>query len=58
MLTFFSGFVEPDKIETYIENRSKYTARGRGAVFSDAVKQMEDYISDPVVCYIESVFSN
>lgn len=45
----FSGFIEPSKLESYIENRSKYVAKGKGSVFHDAVKQIEEYISDPVV---------
>lgn len=42
----FSGFIEPRKIESYNENRSKYVAKGKGSVFHDAVKQIEEYVSD------------
>lgn len=33
-----------------MEYRTKYSLKGRGAMFNEAVKQMDDYISDPVVC--------
>lgn len=57
-LLLFSGFVEPGKIEAYVENRSKYIAKGKGTAFSDAVKQMEEYIADPVVIHTEIISSN
>lgn len=32
-----------------MQNREKYAKIGRGAAFHEAVKQTEEYISDPIV---------
>lgn len=47
----FSGFVDSDKVVDYNDNRSKYVSKGKGFDFTEAVKKIEEYISDPVVCY-------
>lgn len=33
-------------------NREKYSKIGRGAGFNDAVRKMDEYISDPSVSFI------
>lgn len=52
LLTIFaiSGFVDKDKIADYDSNRQKYISKGRGIGFQTAVKHMDEYKSDPLVC--------
>lgn len=45
----YSGFVDNDKIEQYAQNRTKFLAKGKGSSFKDAVRQIDEYISDPMV---------
>lgn len=50
------GFVDLDKVENYSKNRLKFIAKGKGAQFADAVKKMDEYISDQMVCkYYKSI---
>lgn len=51
------GFVDSDKIVDYKENREKFTKKGRGFAFKDAVKKMDEFISDPVVNLIKILFN-
>lgn len=51
-LNCFSGFVAHDKIESYIENREKFTKKGKGVDFHTAVAHMDEYISNKKVCSI------
>lgn len=46
---YFSGFVDSDKVENYSVNRSKFLAKGRGALFTIAVEKMDEYVSDQKV---------
>lgn len=46
---YFSGLVDNDKIKDYAEHREKMLKKGRGAPFNNAVKQMEEYMSNRVV---------
>lgn len=50
--TIFSGFVDCDKVMSYDTNKSQCIAKGTGwgASFADTVQQIEEYISDPMVC--------
>lgn len=45
----FSGFVDLDKVDDYLTHRENYVRKGKGAVFVDAVLQMDNYIYDPKV---------
>lgn len=48
-LNCFSGFVQKSNIVEYESNRSKYIEKGRGKLFEEAVAQMDEFISDPIV---------
>lgn len=45
-----SGFVQLDKVVSFVENRSKYVKKCKGCDFRKAVEQMDEYISNNVVC--------
>lgn len=45
----FSGFVDNDKIESYESNRERFITKGKGLDFKDAVKKMDEFISNPTV---------
>lgn len=45
----FSGFVDQDKIKTYEDNRQNFFSKGRGVGFTKAVKDMDEYLSNPKV---------
>lgn len=45
----FSGLVDLDKVFLYTAYREKYIAKGRGSDFFNAVKSLEDYMSDRMV---------
>lgn len=47
----FSGFVGSDKVKDYLTHREEYAKIGRGTGFDDAVKKMDEYISNPLVCF-------
>lgn len=51
-----SGFVDADMVEKYSENRGKFISKGKGNDFKLAVKQMDEYISDPTVLHHFSAF--
>lgn len=46
----FSGFVDLDKVEDYSTNRLKFMAKGKGKAFTDAVRKIDEYSSDAMVC--------
>lgn len=48
-MNFFSGMVERDKIKDYVKNREQMVKKGRGATFCEAIRQMDEFISDPNV---------
>lgn len=50
LINFNSGFVEFSKLQAYEENRTKFIRKGHGKAFTDAVKQIDDFIADPKVC--------
>lgn len=54
----FSGFVQHDKIESYIENRERFIKKGKGVDFRTAVQHMDEYASDSVVCIILFFYSS
>lgn len=45
----FSGFVDQDKIKNYQDNRDTFVSKGRGIEFMKAVKNMDEYLSNPKV---------
>lgn len=45
-ITFPSGLVEADKIVDFRSQREKYASKGRGQSFIEAVKRMDEYLSD------------
>lgn len=45
----FSGLVDLDKVLVYTTHRAKYIPKGRGPDFANAVKSLEEYMSDRVV---------
>ena len=47
----FSGFVGSDKVKDYLAHREKFAKIGRGTGFNDAVKKIDEYISNPSVCF-------
>lgn len=47
--TIFSGIIEKDNIKDYVQNRDQLVKKGRGAAFREAIKQMDEFISDPNV---------
>lgn len=51
-----SGFVDHDKIECYETNRERFISKGRGLDFNDAVKKMDEFISNPSVCITKYFF--
>lgn len=51
ILNLFSGVVDNDKIENYVEQREKYASKWENQCFKNAVKQMDEYMSDRIVCY-------
>lgn len=52
-LLHHSGFVENDRVKDFSKNREKFVKKGRGAVFNEALEQMDQFISDPVVIIID-----
>lgn len=44
-----SGFVERDKIVSFVDNRTKFVRKGKGVDFRRAVEQMDEYVLDSVV---------
>lgn len=44
-----SGLVDSHFIKNYHEHREELTKKGRGKNFIDAVKQLEEYMSNRVV---------
>lgn len=56
-LFIYSGFVDRDKILDYGNNRERFVSKRRGFAFQNAVKQMDEYVSDSTVCAIEFLFS-
>lgn len=49
LIIIYSAFVDQNKIELYAQNRSKFLTKGKGSSFKDAVKQIDEYISNPMV---------
>lgn len=49
---YLSGFIDPARIQEYGPNREKYLKKGKGIAFQQAVGQMDEYISDPIVIHI------
>lgn len=49
MISFDSGFIDQAKILDYRNHRAKLISKGKGSSFLDAVKRIDEYISDPVV---------
>lgn len=47
-----SGLVDLDKVLFYTTHRAKYIPKGRGPDFVNAVKSLEEYMSDRVVNYL------
>lgn len=45
----FSGLVDLDKVLFYTEHREKYISKGRGPDFVNAVKSLEEFMSDRTV---------
>lgn len=58
MISFDSGFIDQDKILNYSSHRAKLISKGKGSSFIDAVKKMDEYISDPVVGIHAHSFEN
>lgn len=52
----FSGFVNVDKISSYLENRDVYSKKCRKKGFGNAVQQCDEFMSDPEVCYIHQCY--
>lgn len=52
----YSGFVDVDKIVPYEQNREKFIAKGRTLDFKNAVTQIDEYISDPMVQTFKFLF--
>lgn len=48
-VTDFSGFVDQDKIKNYLDNRETFVSKARGVGFMKAVKDMDEYSSNPKV---------
>lgn len=44
-----SGLVDLDKVVFYTTHREKYVSKGRGSDFVNAVKSLEDYMSNRTV---------
>lgn len=44
-----SAFIDKDKIEDYETHREKFVVKGRGLGFKIAVKQMDEFKSNPTV---------
>lgn len=49
MYIHFSGFPSIQNVCSYFQHRDKYSKTGRGDDFKSALKQCEEYLSDPVV---------
>lgn len=45
-----SGFASNKDIVEYSANRETYAKKNRGVAFAKAVREMDEYISDPIVC--------
>lgn len=54
----FSGIVDDCKIENYAEKREKYISKGKGNDFKEAVKHMDEYMSNRTVSYMVLFFLN
>lgn len=48
-VTIFSGLVDLDKVLFYTAHREKYISKGKGSDFHDAVKCLEEFMSDRTV---------
>lgn len=46
-----SGFVDRENILNYSSNRERLVNRRKGEDFANAVKQMDEYISNPMVAF-------
>lgn len=57
LVSNFSGFVQRTKINDYTQNREKFVKKGRGEAFREAVKRIDEFISNPIVC-IKSYTTN
>lgn len=45
---YFSGFIDPKKVETYEENKTNYINGSDEQVFKDALDEINKYIADKV----------
>lgn len=45
----YSAFVETRNVCGYFPNRDKYIKKGRGNEFTNAVKECDEFVSDPTV---------
>lgn len=48
---FNSGVVDEEKIADYTSNREQFRAKGKSPDFKNAIRQMDEYISNPSVCF-------
>lgn len=46
--------MEKKYIEDYERNREKYITKGKGADFREAIRRIDEYLSDPEVSYIKA----
>lgn len=44
-----SGFPLAINIEDYAKNREKHVSKGRGSNFTQAVREVDDFVADPEV---------
>lgn len=49
-IILFSALVDLAFIKNYSSYRGQFIKKGRGNTFTNAVKELEDYMSDRVVC--------
>lgn len=48
----FSSFISRENVKDYVEHRSKYAKKKCGRGFEEAVTQIDEFISDPIVCVL------
>lgn len=53
-VTISSGLVDLDKVLFYTAHREKYISKGKGSDFHNAVKSLEEFMSDRTVNRVQT----
>lgn len=52
LICTYSGFIDADKMESYLKYREKFVKKGKGKNFQDAVQKCDQFLENPSVCVV------